>query len=127
MTTEYTKIFTGLVEIKGDYESDSARRDINAADGELSTTATGPFEFLNVNVKLDNASNTTITVEIDSIAGVTYDTVLRSKTLSAQQNFVFVAPGLILVTGDQIKVTVATEAANYANIVIRRKDIVEVG
>jgi hypothetical protein len=77
------------------------------ADAELSytTTFTKAFKLDLITFHASVAITETITITIDSARGVDYDTVLRVKTLNAEQDYVFVPDGDIkLYDGDAIKI-----------------------
>ena len=58
----------------------------------------------------------TITITLDSALGANYDIVLRKRTLSSEQNFVFIPEGeLNLQSGD--KLLIACTNANVTGVV----------
>jgi hypothetical protein len=65
----------------------------------------------------------TITITLDSVGGATYDTVLRKKSLSAEQDFIYIPDGENnYYAGDEIKIECTNANITgilYANIKTR--------
>lgn len=125
MPEQYVKEVTGQVEqeINSDYDNDAL---ILLTAQSLVTTASGNFELLNVTIKFASPTSVNFKIEIDSVAGTAYDTEIWSKTLSSQQDVIYISEGLILVSGDQVRVTIGQDIGNIAYVVIRRRNISEV-
>lgn len=77
-----------------------------AADALSFTTTIGRrFRLEQIIFRADVAITETITITLDSGKGADYDTVLRVKTLSNEQNYVFVPSGdNDFYAGDEIKI-----------------------
>lgn len=88
-----------------------------SADALSYTTSIGrKFKLEQILFRASIAITETITITLDSAHGSTYDTVLRVKQLSAEQNFVYVPEGETnFQAGDEIKVQCTN--ANLAGII----------
>lgn len=92
----------------------------NLATGALSYTTSfstsKPWKLLSVEIKASQNITEEITLTRDSASGANYDTILRKKSLSAEQNFLYKPEGgLVFQAGDQLKV--ACTNANLAGTV----------
>lgn len=90
----------------------------NLASGELdyTTTYTKPFKLQLITIKASVNITEDITITLDSAEGATYDVVLRKKSLSAEQHFVYKPDGEpSFLAGDNIRIQCTN--ANLVGIV----------
>lgn len=71
----------------------SFSQDLTAGALSFTTTIGRRFRLEQIIFRADAPITETIDITIDSGKGAAYDTLLRSKSLAAEQNFVFVPTG----------------------------------
>lgn len=86
--------------LKGDL---TASQDLSAAALSYTTTYSKGFTDLEILIKFSGTVTETVTVTLDSVNGANYDTVLRSKSLYAENSFVY-KTDMHFAKGDKIKV-----------------------
>ena len=80
-------------------------QDLSAGELSYTTSFAQKFKLEGVYIKFSQAVSEAITITLDAAAGTAYDTVLRSRTLSSETNFVFMPEGEAnYQAGDNIKV-----------------------
>jgi len=80
-------------------------QDLSSDELSYYTTYARKFKLEGIYMKFSVPVTETITITLDAAAGVAYDTILRSRTLSAESNFVY-APegGRNFQAGDRIRI-----------------------
>ena len=80
-------------------------QDLSAGALSYTTSFGRRFKLEQIIFRASVAITETITVTLDSKNGASYDTILRVKSLSAEQNYVFVPEGQNnFYAGDEIKI-----------------------
>lgn len=99
----------------------------NLATAALSHTLTftKPTKLQKITIRASVAITEDITITLDSVKGAAYDTVLRKKSLSAEQNFVYTPDGENdYQTGDIIKVECTNaNATGTVNGIIKCREL----
>jgi len=101
-------------------------QDLSAAPLSYTTSIGRKFKLSSIHFKADAAITETITISKDAKGGADYDTVLRSISLSAQQNYVFRPDGdEDFQSGDELKIQCTNAnppGVIYATIKLRELD-----
>lgn len=85
----------------------SGSQDLSSAALSYTTSISKPFKLEQIIIRASVAITEDITITLDSGKGANYDTVLRKKSLSAEQNFVYKPEGQSnFLVGDEIKIEV---------------------
>jgi len=92
-------------------------QDLSAAALSFTTTIARQFHLSRILFKLDANVTEKITITLDSAKGSAYDTVLHSRTLIGQQDYVYTPPDgeSEFQSGDEIKIQMTN--ANGGGIV----------
>ena len=91
-------------------------QDLSAAALSFTSSFARRVKVHSVHIKASVAITETVTITLDSVNGVNYDSVLASYDLVAETDFVYKPPdGLILQIGDEIKIQCT--AANITGVV----------
>ena len=96
-----------MTELQGFLKSDiTFSQDLTAGALSYTTTLTRKFKLASIMFHASGVITETITITLDSVQGANYDTLLRSKSLAAEQNFVYLPDGEVLFqAGDKLKIT----------------------
>lgn len=94
----------------------TTEQDLTAAALSYTTSIGRGFKLEQIYFKASIPITETITITLDSKHGADYDTVLRVKSLSNEQYFVFIPDGHVnFCAGDEIKIQ-CTKANNLGTI-----------
>ena len=80
-------------------------QDLTAAALSYTTSINRKVKIEQVTLQASEAITETITITLDSVNGANYDVILRKRSLSAEQSFVYRPEGeLNLQKGDKLKI-----------------------
>jgi len=98
-------------------------QNLNSAALLYTTTYSKGFTDLEVFIKFSVAVTETITITLDSKGGETYDTVLRTKSLYTENNFVF-KTDMHFFAGDNIKIQCTkANSTGIAYVTVKAKQL----
>ena len=98
-------------------------QDLSSAALSYTTDYSKGFTDLEILIKFSVAVTETITITLDSKNGASYDTVLRSKSLYAENNFVY-KTSMHFIKGDQIKIQCTNaNGTGTAYAIVKSKEI----
>ncbi|RLG82535.1 MAG: hypothetical protein DRO09_00125 [Thermoprotei archaeon] len=105
--------------VRGELRSISKEHDLSAGALSWKVGLNYRFRLESVTIKFSSAVSPTVTITLDSKYGDSYDTVLRSTTLSSAQNYAeFFGEGYEFERGDDIRIDISSVSA-VAYIVVR--------
>lgn len=88
---------------------ESGSQDLSAGALSVTTTFSRKFKLEGIYIHFSVAVTETITITLDALAGTAYDTRLRRRSLSSEQDFVYKPEGeLNLQDGDEINCNAPT-------------------
>lgn len=102
-------------------------QDLSSAALSTTTSYGRRFKLERIHVHASVAITETITITLDAKAGANYDTVLRTRSLSAAQDFVFEPTGQAnFQAGDEIKVQCTNaNATGIVYVTIKTQEVLQ--